>query len=303
MSQKTLGIILAAGKSSRLFPATLATTKQLLPIYDKPLIYYPLTTLMLAGIEDYVIINTPKESRIFQELFHNCNNDLGINIVYGIQNKPLGIADAFNVVLDCMQSAGKNIDEYDNFALILGDNIFYGATMSGILKEAIENIEYASIFSTTVTDPQRFGVVELNSTGEILSLEEKPKNPKSNLAVTGLYVYPTDVFSRVRAQKYSDRGELEITDLNISYFQDGYLNCQRLPRGLIWFDTGTPDAMLEASNVVQALQNYQNIMIGSPHEVAYNNNWISKENLYHVIDLCGKSAYGKYLYDTTQHNK
>lgn len=297
MSTKTLGIILAAGKSSRLYPATLAATKQLLPIYDKPLIYYPLTTLMLAGIEDYVIINTPKESRIFQELFYNCNNDLGINIVYGVQNKPIGIADAFNVVLDCMTNIGKNIEEYDNFVLILGDNIFYGATMSGMLRDAIENKYFASIFATTVPDPQRFGVVELDKEGSIVSLEEKPKDPKSNLAVTGLYVYPSDVFKRVHKQQYSDRGELEITDLNNSYLESGTLLCKKMPRGLIWFDTGTPDAMLEASNVVQALQNYQNIMIGSPHEVAYNNGWISKESLYHVVDLCGKSTYGKYLYD------
>lgn len=290
MRKKTLGIILAAGRSSRLYPATLVTTKQVLPIYDKPLIYYPLTTLMLGGIRDFVIITNPKEKYIFQELFDGHVDNLGVNITFAVQNAPNGIADAFNVVQNAIHS---KISEYDNFALILGDNIFYGATMTGAIQEALDS-SCASVFATRVSDPERFGVVEIKN-DKVLSLEEKPMNPKSNYAVTGLYVYPSDVFDRAYRLRPSPRGELEITDLNKEYLKDDDLQVQKLARGVVWFDTGTPDSMLESSYMIQTLQRHQQIIIGSPHEVAYINGWITPEKLKETADLCHKTAYGQYL--------
>lgn len=290
MSKKPLGIILAAGRSSRLYPATLAATKQVLPVYDKPLIYYPLSTLMLAGIREFVIISNPDEKQIFQNLFKDCEETLGIKIYYGVQESPKGIADAFNVVFAALYG---RVHDYDRFALILGDNIFYGASMSGLLKDALTSDD-AVVFATKVPDPERFGVVELKGKTAV-SLEEKPTNPKSDLAVTGLYFYNDDIFDLVYRLKPSPRGELEITDINIQYLEKKKLSVAKLPRGAIWFDTGTPDSMLDASNMIKTLQKNQSVLIGSPHEVGYNNNWIGKDGLDRVGELCGKTAYGEYL--------
>lgn len=288
---KTLGVILAAGKSSRLYPATLAATKQLLPIYDKPLIYYPLSTLMLAGIDEFVIISNPKEKQVFQELFKDAKKYLGVNIEFAVQETPKGIADAFNVVYDHLFD---HVSVYDRIALILGDNIFYGASLTSMLKWA-NAADSAVTFALQVNDPERFGVVEIDKYGNALSIEEKPKDPKSNLAVTGLYFYPKDVFAKVRGLSPSAREELEITDLNKLYLEEKRLTVQKMLRGMVWFDTGTADSLMEAAQFIQTLQNIQGIMIGSPHEVAYNNSWIDEENLRYTAELCGKTEYGKYL--------
>lgn len=287
---QTLGIILAAGRSSRLFPATLVTTKQVLPIYDKPLIYYPLSTLMLAGIREFLIITNPKEKPIFEELFYDSENTLGIKVMFATQDYPAGIADAFNIVNEELHT------DYDRYALVLGDNIFYGAGMSKLLYEAhYDDQERAYCFLTKVHDPERFGVAELSDQGGVMSIEEKPYEPKSDLAVTGLYFFPSDVLQKIRKLGPSARGELEITDLLKVYMETGNLSGVKLWRGVVWFDTGTPDSMMEASNFVQMIQKHQEILIGSPHEIAYNKGWISKDELKTTALLCNKSAYGKYL--------
>jgi len=288
---RTLGIILAGGKSSRLYPATFATTKQVLPIYDKPLIYYPLTTLMLAGIRDFVVITTPEEVSVFQSLLWDAEERMGINVSFAIQTQPRGIADAFNVVAD---SFDLDTAEYNRFALILGDNIFYGAGMSELLEKAVDDA-YTTIIAAKVKDPERFGVVQLDDHGQVIDMEEKPAVPKSDLAITGLYFFNSSVFQRARMAKPSARGELEITDLINTYHKDGSVTAIRLPRGAIWFDTGTPDALLEASNLIQMIQKHQGFMVGNPHEVAYNKGWIDRDALRSTGLLCEKSAYGQYL--------
>lgn len=293
MRKKTLGIILAGGKSSRLYPATLVATKQILPIYDKPLIYYSLSTLMLAGIREFVIISNPNEKHVFQELFKDCEKSMGIKIHFAVQDKPRGIADAFNIVGN-ISHKHLDLDSFDRIALILGDNIFYGAALSVLLDMSV-NEEKAVIYATRVHDPERFGVVEVGENDIALSLEEKPKKPKSNLAVTGLYIYPPDVFGRAYRLRPSDRGELEITDLNKLYMNDNNLRVVKLLRGMIWFDTGTPDSMMEASQYVQTIQKQQDTLIGSPHEVAYNNKWIDNESLHRTHRMCSKTDYGQYL--------
>lgn len=285
---RTLGIILAAGRSSRLFPATLVTTKQVLPIYDKPLIYYPLSTLMLAGVRDFLIICNPKEKPIFEELFYDSENTLGIKINIAVQDYPAGIADAFNIVNEQL------LTDYDRYALVLGDNIFYGAGMSELLFEANDVVDHAYCFVTKVHDPERFGVAEVDSINRVLSLEEKPSAPKSNLAVTGLYFFPPDVLERIRKLQPSARGELEITDLLKTYMGENLIGT-RLWRGVVWFDTGTPDSMIEASNFVQTIQKHQEVLVGSPHEIAYNKYWITADQLKTTSLLCGKSAYGNLL--------
>lgn len=290
MQQRTLGIILAGGRSSRLYPATFAATKQVLPIYDKPLIYYPLATLMLAGVKDFVVITNPNEKHVFEQLFEDHMNTLGIKMTFAVQTAANGIADAFNVV---HYNLGDKLADYTNFALILGDNIFHGATMTGLLRKANDS-HRASIFATKVPDPERFGVVEIKK-GVPVSLIEKPENPKSDLAVTGLYFYPADVFDLVYHLRPSDRGELEITDLNTIYLNKGILDVHKLARGVVWFDTGTPDSMMEASTMIQTLQKHQDNIIGSPHEVAYTNGWISDSQLRYTANLCSKTAYGQYL--------
>lgn len=287
---KTLGIILAAGRSSRLYPATLVSTKQALPVYDKPLIYYPLSTLMLSGIKDYVIIANPHEKDVFERLFADSQNTLGINITVAVQDSPKGIADAFNVAYEAKY---KTISEFGRFALILGDNIFYGAAMTALLNLANEQTQ-ACIFATRVPDPERFGIVEVDDNQNIVSLEEKPTYPKSNLAVTGLYFYPPDVFNKVYKMRPSDRGELEITDLNKLYLDEGNLDVCQLLRGMVWFDTGTADSLMDAAQFVQTLQNKQGFLIGSPQEIAYNSGWITEETLTSFANKC-KNNYGKYL--------
>lgn len=285
----TLGIILAAGKSSRLFPSTLVTTKQLLPIYDKPLIYYPISTLMLKGVRDFIIIVSPNELNTFVRLFENSREEMGIKVTVLVQQVPIGIADAFNIVGDHLQ---EKIYEYDNHALILGDNIFYGSGLSGQLDDI--NPELANVFLYPVPNPQEFGVAEVSGS-LVVSVEEKPQNPKSNLAITGLYFYPTSVYLYVKQITPSARGELEITDLNKFYLNRKELNSISLLRGMVWFDTGNPDAMLEASNFIHNIQKHQNYLVGSPHEIAINKGWVSKESIQPFITKCSKTHYGKYL--------
>lgn len=288
---RTLGIILAAGKSTRLYPSTLVTTKQLLPIFDKPLIYYPLTTLMLAGIRDVIIITSPSEHSTFKRLFDDSENELGMNITLLVQEKPIGIADAFNVVGNYL---GQRMFDYDNHALILGDNIFYGAGLRGVLEAVAKENHKANIFLYPVQNPEDFGVAELKGK-TVISIEEKPTKPKSNLAVTGLYFYPTSVYLYTTMLKPSKRGELEITDLNSYYLERNELEAVTLARGTVWFDTGNPEAMLEASNFIQNIQKHQNYLVGSPHEIAITYGWVTKESIAPFIEKCGKTKYGKYL--------
>lgn len=291
---KTLGIILAGGKSTRLFPATLVSTKQILPIYDKPLVYYPLTTLMLSGIRDYVLITTPKEKAVFQELFHDAEEHLGIRIRFLEQPVAIGIADCFNIINEAFQGD----HDYDSFALILGDNIFHGAALRAMMEESCQrcaNNNEAIIFPTLVTDPKRFGIVEFAKDGTVKSLEEKPEEPKSNYAITGLYLFPKDVLERIRHLKPSERGELEITDLVRTYLDTGNLVAQKMLRGMLWFDTGTPDSMHEAATMIQLIQRHQGLMVGCPHEVAFQKGWVDSLDLREVAYLCEKSSYGQYL--------
>lgn len=299
---KTLGIILAAGKSSRLYPATFVTTKQVLPIYDKPLIYYPLSTLMLAGVRDVVIISNVKEKQVFQELFYSSEELMGIRAHFAVQKNPDGIADAFNVVKEYAENYDIDLSKYDRFALALGDNIFYGASLTKMLKQANTN-RGAVTFAIPVNDPERFGVVEMDEHGMAVSLEEKPKKPKSNLAVTGLYFYPNDVFSKVEQLKPSERGELEITDLNRMYMEEGMLEVEKLLRGMVWFDTGTPDSLMEAAQFIQSIQKHQGFIVGSPHEIAYNSRWVDDIAIRTTALLCAKSNYGKYLLELTENQK
>jgi glucose-1-phosphate thymidylyltransferase len=292
---KTLGIILAGGKSTRLYPATFATTKQVLPIYDKPLIYYPLSTLMLAGIRDFVVITTPEEQSVFKTLLWDASDRLGINIMFAKQDQPRGIADAFNVVDDFLMDNIIDISNWNRFALILGDNIFYGSGMTELLEKANSETK-ASIVVTKVKDPERFGVVELNDSGDVLDMEEKPADPKSDLAITGLYFFDSSVFPRARKLLPSKkRNELEITDLVKTYLADDSLTAIKLLRGMIWFDTGTPESLLEAANLIHLIQKHQGIMVGNPHEIAYNKRWITNIELKQTALLCEKSGYGKYL--------
>jgi glucose-1-phosphate thymidylyltransferase len=245
---------------------------------------------MLAGIQDFVVITTPEEQDVFKTLLWDAEERMGIRVHFATQDQPRGIADAFNVVTDSFDLA----EEFNRFALILGDNIFYGAGMSELLSEACTDAS-TTILAAKVKDPERFGVVQLDKSGQVLDLEEKPKFPKSDLAITGIYFFNSSVFQRVRKLKPSLRGELEITDLIKTYWKDDALNCIRLPRGSIWFDTGTPDALLEASIHIKGIQNHQGFMVGNPHEIAYNKGWISSDALKRTGLLCEKSDYGRYL--------
>ena len=289
---RTLGIILAAGKSTRLYPATLTATKQLLPVYDKPLIYYSLTTLMLAGIRDFIIIVSPQEEDNFTRLFKNAKTELGISIRILLQEQPKGIADAFKVVSKHIST--EELLNYDNHALILGDNIFYGAGLGGTLKEAIKDTTHAHIFLYPTQTPDLFGVADVK-TDTVLSLEEIPNNPKSNLAVTGLYIYPPSVYLYAGLLNPSKRGELEITDLNNEYLYHKELRASTLLRGTVWFDTGNAEALLEASNFIHNIQKHQSYLVGSPHEIAINNKWVTDSEIKPFIKLCEKTEYGKYL--------
>ena len=283
------GIILAGGAGTRLYPLTMVTSKQLLPVYDKPMIFYPLSTLMLAGIKDILIISTPQDLPNVECLLGN-GSDFGLNLSYVEQPSPDGLAQAFLL--------GEEFIGGDACAMVLGDNIFYGNGFSGILKKAVFNAEKncrATIFGYGVQDPERFGVVEFDENGRVVSIEEKPANPKSNYAVTGLYFYPSGVSEYAKEVKPSARGELEITTLNDMYLQQRLLDVQVLTRGFAWLDTGTTDSLMEASQFVQMLEKRQSIQISAPEEIAYRNGWISKEELLTSAERYGKSPYGKHL--------
>ena len=280
------GIILAGGSGTRLYPLTLVTSKQLLPIYDKPMIYYPLSTLMLAGIKDILIISTPQDLPRFKELLGD-GSQFGINLHYEQQPSPDGLAQAFII--------GEDFIGDDDCAMILGDNIFYGHNLTKLLREAAGNKGRATVFGYYVEDPERFGVVEFDDKGKVISIEEKPKNPKSNYAVTGLYFYDKNVAKYAKELKPSARGELEITDLNRIYLEMGKLDVKLLGRGYAWLDTGTMDSLIEASEFVRTIQKRQGIIISAPEEIGYINGWISKEKLSISAEKYGKSPYGKHL--------
>jgi len=282
------GIILAGGSGTRLYPLTKITSKQLLPVYDKPMIYYPLSILMLAEIRDILIISTPNDLPNFKRLLGD-GSDFGINLSYKIQEKPEGIAQAFLI--------GENFLNGDSCTLILGDNIYYGNKLGSILKGAIEDTKkgISTIFGYRVDDPERFGVVEFNNQNEVISIEEKPKTPKSNYAITGLYVYDNNVSKNAKLVKKSARGELEITDLNKIYLKENKLNVKLLGRGFSWFDTGTISSLLDASNFIKIVEEHQKIKISALEEIAYLKGWISLDKINEVSQKYGNSSYGKYL--------
>ena len=280
------GIILAGGSGTRLYPLTLVTSKQLLPVYDKPMIFYPLSMLMLAGIKDILIISTPQDLPNFECLLGD-GSRYGINLQYTVQPSPDGLAQAFII--------GEEFINGDSCAMILGDNIFYGAGMRKQLQEAAQATTGATVFGYHVEDPERFGVVEFDENGLVKSIEEKPKHPKSNYAVTGLYFYDKDVCELAKKVTPSDRGELEITDLNKMYLERGDLRVKTLGRGYSWLDTGTVDSLNDASEFVRVIQTRSGIEISALEEIAYRNEWISKEQLLESAKLYGKSPYGKHL--------
>ena len=283
------GIILAGGAGTRLYPLTMVTSKQLLPVYDKPMIYYPLSTLMLAGIRDVLIISTPEDTPRFEGLLGD-GRQFGMNLSYKVQPSPDGLAQAFIL--------GEEFIDQEACAMVLGDNIFYGNEFGKMLRAATKNAENngrATVFGSYVNDPERFGIVEFDGNGKALSIEEKPKKPKSNYAVTGLYFYPSGVSALAKEVKPSERGELEISTLNAMYLSDDVLDVQILGRGFAWLDTGTMDSLLKAADFVQTVEQLQGIMISAPEEIAYINKWISKEELIKSANKYGKSPYGEYL--------
>lgn len=280
------GIILAGGSGTRLYPITLAVSKQLLPVYDKPMIYYPLSTLMIAGIKEVLIISTPVHIKMFETLLGN-GNELGMEISYKIQEKPVGLADAFRLGADFIGD--------DNVSLILGDNMIYGPGLDDMLKEASTLKQGGLIFGYEVSDPTSYGVVEMDENGNAISIEEKPENPKSNLAVPGLYFYDNEVVKIANEIKPSKRGELEITDVNKVYMEKGMLKVIPLRRGFAWFDTGTPDRLNDASDFVKAIELRQGIQIACLEEIAYKNNWISKEQTLKLASKYSKTDYGAYI--------
>ena len=283
------GIVLAGGAGTRLYPLTMVTSKQLLPVYDKPMIYYPLSTLMLAGIRDILIISTPEDTPRFVSLLGD-GSQFGINLSYCVQPSPDGLAQAFIL--------GEEFIGDDACAMVLGDNIFYGNGFRRILREAVTDAEEngkATVFGYYVTDPERFGVVAFDENGQATSIEEKPAKPKSNYAVTGLYFYPAGVSARAKEVKPSARGELEITTLNEMYLKEGVLGVQLLGRGFAWLDTGTMESLLSAANFVEMIESRQGVTISAPEEIAFINHWINKERLLESAAIYGKSPYGAHL--------
>ena len=288
------GIILAGGAGTRLYPLTMVTSKQLLPVYDKPMIYYPLSTLMLAGIREILIISTPTDLPNFERLLGD-GSEYGLQLSYCVQPSPDGLAQAFLL--------GEEFIGDEACAMVLGDNIFYGNGFRKTLRAAAENAEQharATVFGYFVPDPERFGVVEFDASGAVISIEEKPKEPKSNYAVTGLYFYPAGVSKKAAEVQPSARGELEITTLNEMYLHDGILDVQLLGRGFAWLDTGTVDSLLDAADFVKMIQNRQGIQISAPEEIAYKNGWITREQLLTAAERYGKSSYGKHLLNVAE---
>ncbi len=280
------GIILAGGSGTRLYPITKGISKQLIPVYDKPMIYYPLSTLMLAGIRDILVISTPEYTPLFESLLGD-GSDFGINLSYKVQEHPNGLAEAFIL--------GKEFIGSDSVCLILGDNIYYGSGLSNQLQEAAQKEDGATVFGYHVNDPERFGVVEFDENMHALSIEEKPEHPKSNYAVTGLYFYDNYVVEIAENLKPSDRGELEITDVNKEYLRRGKLDVKLMGRGYAWLDTGTHDSMLEAAGFISTIQKRQNLKVACLEEIAYRMHWISREKLIELAQPLKKNDYGQYL--------
>ena len=287
------GIILAGGSGTRLYPLTIVTSKQLLPIYDKPMIYYPLSTLMLAGIRDVLIISTPHDLPNFKKLL-GTGEDIGMNLSYAEQPSPDGLAQAFLI--------GEEFIGDDTCAMVLGDNIFYGSGFIKLLREAVHESASgkATVFGYYVNDPSSFGIVEFDENNKVISIEEKPENPKSNYCVTGLYFYDKTVVEKAKKVKPSARGELEITDLNRMYLEEEKLNVKILGRGFSWLDTGTVDNLVEAADFVKTIETMQGIIISAPEEIAYKNGWIDLDQFKTAIEKYGKSAYGKHLMNIVQ---
>lgn len=287
------GIILAGGAGTRLYPLTMVTSKQLLPIYDKPMIYYPLSTLMLAGIRDILIISTPMDLPNFERLLGD-GRQFGVRLSYKVQLAPEGLAQAFLI--------GEEFIDNDCCAMVLGDNIFYGAGLGGLVRQATTNAEQgrATVFGYYVPDPERFGVVSFDENGRATSIEEKPSRPKSNYAVTGLYFYPSGVSDLAKEVRPSARGELEITSLNEMYLQLGILDVELMSRGYAWLDTGTMDSLVEAADFVRIIEKRQGIKISAPEEIAYRMGWITEDTLLAAAEQCGKSPYGQHLRNVSE---
>lgn len=280
------GIILAGGSGTRLYPITKGISKQLIPVYDKPMIYYPLSTLMLAGITDILVISTPEYTPLFEQLLGD-GSDIGVSLTYKVQEKPNGLAEAFILGADFIGN--------DSVCLILGDNIYYGSGLSKLVQEAAEKIDGATVFGYHVNDPERFGIVEFDDDMKALSIEEKPENPKSNYAVTGLYFYDNTVVEKAKNLKPSNRGELEITDINKLYLDEGKLDVKLMGRGYAWLDTGTHDSMMEAASFIATIQKRQNLKVACLEEIAYRMGYISKEKLVELAQPMKKNDYGQYL--------